>query len=101
MLLTFEGTYRNGKVELAEIPDNIEQADVIVTFLKTEQKTGKSKMITFGQFAGERKTIVNREIIRRGHARVETRETFNFKQQFLRYEALAREATRGLWGIKP
>jgi glucan biosynthesis protein len=56
MLLTVEGTYRNGKVELAEIPDDIEQADVIVTFLKTKQNTGKSKMITHGMFAGKVKT---------------------------------------------
>jgi len=47
MLVTVQDTYRHGKIELAEIPDGIEQAEVIVTFLKPQKKTGKSKMITF------------------------------------------------------
>ena len=56
MLLTVEGAYRNGKIELAEIPDDIEKADVIVTFLKTKQRTTKSRMIIRGMFAGKVKT---------------------------------------------
>ena len=56
MLMTVEGTYQNGKIELAEIPDDVEQADVIVTFLKTKPRAAKSKMITRGMFAGAVKT---------------------------------------------
>ena len=56
MLLTVEGTYRNGKIELAEIPKDVEQADVIVTFLRIKKRDSTSRMITFGQFAGETKT---------------------------------------------
>ena len=37
MLLTVEGAYRDGEIELAEIPENVEQADVLVTFLKTKK----------------------------------------------------------------
>ncbi len=33
MLKTVEGTYRNGWVELAELPDDLGEAQVIVTFL--------------------------------------------------------------------
>ena len=33
MLKSIEGVYRDGKVELLEIPDNVEEARVIVTFL--------------------------------------------------------------------
>ncbi|MDP6110269.1 MAG: hypothetical protein QGF00_07705 [Planctomycetota bacterium] len=33
MLKTVEGFYRNGKVELAETPEDVSQAKVIVTFL--------------------------------------------------------------------
>ena len=33
MLKSFEGVYRNGKVELLETPSDLEEARVIVTFL--------------------------------------------------------------------
>ena len=33
MLLTVEGIYTNGKVELAETPTGVKQARVLVTFL--------------------------------------------------------------------
>jgi hypothetical protein len=56
MLLTVEGVYRNGKIELAEIPESVEQADVLVVFLNPKPANAKPRMITFGQFAGERKT---------------------------------------------
>ncbi len=65
MLLTVEGAYRDGKIELAEIPENVEQADVLVIFLKTKKNRStppssvnppKPRIMTFGQFAGETKT---------------------------------------------
>ena len=65
MLLTVEGAYRDGEIELAEIPENVEQADVLVTFLKTKKDPGTPpssdnspapRIMTFGQFAGEPKT---------------------------------------------
>jgi hypothetical protein len=37
ILLTVEGTYKNGKVELAETPTGVEGARVLVTFLRSEQ----------------------------------------------------------------
>ena len=65
MLLTVEGAYRDGEIELVEIPENVEQADVLVTFLKTKRNVGTSssssdlptpQIMTFGQFAGNIKT---------------------------------------------
>ena len=65
MLLTVEGVYRDGEIELVEVPKNVEQADVLVTFLKTKKNVGtspssvsspKPRIMTFGQFAGETKT---------------------------------------------
>ena len=56
MLLSVEGVYRNGKIELAEIPEDVEQANVIVTFLKTKTMTCRPRMIVRGLFAGEVKT---------------------------------------------
>ena len=34
-MLTIEGTYKNGKVELAEKPAQLNQSRVLVTFLET------------------------------------------------------------------
>jgi hypothetical protein len=53
MLLTVEGTYTDGKVELAETPTGVKRAKVLVTFLPSE--TGASRrFMVYGQFAGER-----------------------------------------------
>ena len=44
MLTSVEGVYRNGKIELAEVPDTIiEEAQVIVTFMPPA-KASKSNM---------------------------------------------------------
>ena len=65
MLLTVQGAYRDGEIELVEIPENVEQADVLVTFLTTQTNLGtpsspvslpKPRIMTFGQFAGKTKT---------------------------------------------
>ncbi len=65
MLLTVEGAYRDGEIKLAEIPENVEQADVLVIFLKTKKNPStspssvnppKPRIMTFGQFAGDPKT---------------------------------------------
>jgi len=45
MLKTVEGTYQNGRIELAELPDGIGEAQVIVTFLP---KSDKQKLSTYG-----------------------------------------------------
>ena len=37
MLLTVEGAYHDEEIKLAEIPENVEQADVLVIFLKTKK----------------------------------------------------------------
>lgn len=53
MLLTVEGTYTDGKVELAETPTGVKRAKVLVTFLPSEAGASRRFMI-YGQFAGER-----------------------------------------------
>lgn len=52
MLLTVEGTYKDGKVELTETPAGVKQARVLVTFLTPESVAPRRRMV-FGQFAGE------------------------------------------------
>jgi hypothetical protein len=53
MLITVEGAYKDGKVELAETPASIQEAKVLVTFLTTETKASPPRYLTYGQFAGE------------------------------------------------
>ncbi len=48
ILLTIEGTYKNGKVELAETPTGVEGARVLVTFLHPEQ-SAKPESSTSGE----------------------------------------------------
>lgn len=50
MLLTVEGVYKDGKVELAEKPAGVKQARVLVTFLTTETASPRRRMV-YGQFA--------------------------------------------------
>ncbi|MBW4646067.1 MAG: hypothetical protein KME23_24265 [Goleter apudmare HA4340-LM2] len=39
MLQTVQGTYKNGKIELAEIPQGITESPVFVTFLEIKPTT--------------------------------------------------------------
>jgi hypothetical protein len=54
MLLTVEGTYKDGKVELAETPTGVKQARVLVTFLAPETVVPLRSHMVYGQFAGAR-----------------------------------------------
>jgi hypothetical protein len=51
MLVTIEGMYKDGKIDLAEFPQSIDGAKVIVTFLPQENPN-VGRMLTLGQFAG-------------------------------------------------
>lgn len=57
MLQSIQGVYKNGLIELAEIPEDIEESQVIVTFLEAKPKQPQDRIIgTSGQkllrFAG-------------------------------------------------
>lgn len=52
MLKSVEGIYKDGKIELSELPSDVKQSRVIVTFLESEPVEQASQMITFGMFAG-------------------------------------------------
>ncbi|MEW6299188.1 MAG: hypothetical protein AB1671_15855 [Thermodesulfobacteriota bacterium] len=54
MLFTVEGTYKDGKVELAETPAGVKHARVLVTFLAPETEVPSHRHMVYGQFAGER-----------------------------------------------
>jgi hypothetical protein len=53
MLLTVEGVYKDGKVELAETPAGVEQARVLVTFLSAETlRAEKQPQVLYGVWRG-------------------------------------------------
>jgi hypothetical protein len=52
MLVTVEGTFKDGKVELSEKPQDVREAKVLVTFLAPAQAKPRGQMMRFGQFSG-------------------------------------------------
>lgn len=54
MLQTIQGIYRNGKIELSEIPQDITESQVFVTFFKPESVGLSSHFMSFGMFSGTR-----------------------------------------------
>ena len=50
MLLTVEGIYSDGKVELTETPTGV----LLVTFLSQVKPPESARYLSYGQFAGER-----------------------------------------------
>jgi hypothetical protein len=56
MLQTIQGIYRNGKIELAEIPKDITESQVFVTFFKSESVSLASQFMSFGMFSGSQQS---------------------------------------------
>ena len=56
MLQTIQGIYRNGKVELAEIPQDITESQVFVTFFKPQSVSRASQFMSFGMFSGSQQS---------------------------------------------
>ncbi len=54
MLVTIEGIYDNGRIELMDEPPHVERARVLVTFLAPETALPVQRRMVFGQFKGER-----------------------------------------------
>ena len=56
MLQTIQGIYRNGKIELAEIPQDITESQVFVTFFKPESVNLANQFMSFGMFSGSQQS---------------------------------------------
>ena len=52
MFLTAEGTFKDGKVELSEQPQDLREAKVLVTFLAAAQAKPRRQLMRLGQFSG-------------------------------------------------
>jgi len=61
MLLTIEGTFKDGKVELSETPRGLREAKILVTFLGAAQAKPRPQMMRFGQFSGPEEKMSTEE----------------------------------------
>lgn len=64
MLLTIEGTFKDGRVELSETPRDVRETKVLVTFLAPAQAKSSYQMMRFGQFAGPAERMSTEEDFR-------------------------------------
>jgi hypothetical protein len=52
MLQTIQGIYRNGRIDLLEIPQGITESQVFVTFVPPQISNTNHHLMSFGMFAG-------------------------------------------------
>ncbi len=64
MLLTIEGTFKDGKVEFSETPTGPREAKVLVTFLVPDHAKPSPRMMSFGQFSGPKEKMSTEEDFR-------------------------------------
>ncbi|HLP87384.1 MAG TPA: hypothetical protein VK184_02115 [Nostocaceae cyanobacterium] len=58
MLQAIEGIYRDGKVERKELPSDISESLVIVTFLESNKTQQKTQIMQFGIFFGNKQSTL-------------------------------------------
>ncbi|KYC42596.1 hypothetical protein WA1_19785 [Scytonema hofmannii PCC 7110] len=56
MLQSIEGMYKHGKVELSELPLNVSESRVIVTFLEPKTASEPKQIMQFGMFSGKKQS---------------------------------------------
>ena len=69
MLLTIEGTFKDGKVELSEAPQGLREARVLVTFLSSTLARPRPQIMRFGQFSGPHEKMSTEEDFRSAESR--------------------------------
>ncbi|MFN6481543.1 MULTISPECIES: hypothetical protein [unclassified Nostoc] len=56
MLQSIEGVYKNGNIQLSELPSDVSESRVIVTFLEPEKSRIQKQMMRFGMFFGHKQS---------------------------------------------
>ncbi|NET60698.1 MAG: hypothetical protein F6K47_32535 [Symploca sp. SIO2E6] len=56
MLQSIEGIYKNGEIKLSELPPQVSESLVIVTFLEPETTPKPKQMMQFGMFSGNQQS---------------------------------------------
>lgn len=57
MLKSIEGVYKHGKIELVELPSDVSESRVIVTFLEPKITLEQPQMMQFGMFSGNNQSM--------------------------------------------
>ncbi|MEH1951679.1 MAG: hypothetical protein V7K77_32715 [Nostoc sp.] len=52
MLQSIEGVYKNGNIQLSELPSDVSESRVIVTFLEQKKPQIQKQIMRFGMFFG-------------------------------------------------
>lgn len=56
MLTAVEGLYKNGHVELLEMPSGVLESRIIVTFLGAKPRQSKPRLLKYGKYSGSKGT---------------------------------------------
>ncbi|MEH2434063.1 MAG: hypothetical protein V7K25_07390 [Nostoc sp.] len=56
MLQSIEGVYKNGNIELSELPSDLSESRVIVTFLEPKKPQDKRQIMQLGMFSGNKQS---------------------------------------------
>ncbi|MBW4456735.1 MAG: hypothetical protein KME55_30900 [Nostoc indistinguendum CM1-VF10] len=59
MLQSIEGVYKNGNIQLSELPSDVSESHVIVTFLEPKKPQAKSQIMQLGMFSGNKQSTEN------------------------------------------
>ncbi|MFN6526847.1 hypothetical protein [Nostoc sp. ChiSLP03a] len=51
MLQSIEEVYKNGNIQLSELPSNVSESRVILTFLQPEKSPIQKQIMRFGMFS--------------------------------------------------
>ncbi|NER48632.1 MAG: hypothetical protein F6J92_18440 [Symploca sp. SIO1A3] len=56
MLQSIKGIYKNGEIKLSELPPDVSESLVIVTFLEPQTTIKSKKTMQFGMFSGSQQS---------------------------------------------
>ncbi|MFN6517742.1 MAG: hypothetical protein RMY29_025105 [Nostoc sp. CreGUA01] len=56
MLQSIEGVYKNGNIQLSELPSDVSESRVIVTFLEPQKVKFPKQIMQFGMFYGNKQS---------------------------------------------
>ena len=56
MLQSIEGVYKNGNIELSELPSYVSESRVIVTFLEQKKPQIQKQIMRLGMFSGNKQS---------------------------------------------
>ena len=56
MLQSIEGVYKNGNIQLSELPSDLSESRVIVTFLEPKKPQLQKQIMRLGMFSGNKQS---------------------------------------------